>query len=173
LAKILIFVDDGFEDIELLYPYYRLQEAGYDVEVVGHKANEIYSGKHGITIESDHAPEDVDLENFAGIVVPGGRAPDRMRTRPGLVKLVKDAAEKDIVIASICHGPQLLIEAGILRGKNLTCYKSVSTDVKNAGGTVHDRPVVVDEKLVTSRFPPDLPIWMKETIKILEEEQTK
>lgn len=169
-AKVLIFVDNGFEDIELLYPYYRLQEAGYEVEVVGHKSGEVYAGKHGITIESDYSPDEVDLDLFKGIVIPGGRAPDRMRTRPKLVRLVKEANDMGLVIASICHGPQLLIEADVLEGKNLTCYKSVRTDVKNAGGTVHDEPVVVDGKLVTSRFPADLPQWLKETIKLLKQQ---
>ncbi|MFP3951812.1 MAG: DJ-1/PfpI/YhbO family deglycase/protease [Candidatus Bathyarchaeia archaeon] len=169
-AKVLVFVDNGFEDIELLYPYYRLQEAGYEVDVVGHKSGEVYEGKHGIQVESDYSPDEVDLTLFKGIVIPGGNAPDRMRTRPKLVKLVNEADEMGLVIASICHGPQLLIEADVLEGKNLTCYKSVRTDVKNAGGKVHDEPVVVDGRLVTSRFPADLPHWMKETVKLLEEQ---
>jgi protease I len=169
LEKVLIVVENEFEDVELLYPYYRLQEAGYEVNVVGPRSGETYSGKHGIPIRSDLAPEDVNLEDYRALIVPGGRAPDRMRIRPGLVKLVRDAAEKGLVIASICHGPQLLIEAGVVRGRRLTCYRSVATDVKNAGGEYRDEPVVVDGKLVTSRFPADMPFWLRETLRVLEE----
>jgi len=168
LKKVLLLVENGFEDVELLYPYYRFQEAGYKVEVVGPKAKETYEGKHGIPIKSTAAPEDIDLDEYAAIIVPGGRAPDRMRIRPGLVKLVRDAYDKGLVVAAICHGPQLLIEADVVRGKRLTCYRSVATDVKNAGGEYIDKAVVVDGNLVTSRFPPDLPIWCKETLKLLE-----
>lgn len=135
---------------------------------MGPKSGETYSGKHGIPIRSDAAPEDVNLEDYRAVIVPGGRAPDRMRIRPGLVKLVRDAADKGLVIASICHGPQLLIEAGVVRGRRLTCYRSVATDVKNAGGEYRDEPVVVDGKLVTSRFPADIPFWLRETLKVLE-----
>ena len=168
MKKVLIIVENEFEDVELLYPFYRFQEAGYHVDVVGPKAKETYSGKHGIPIASTKAPDDVDLEEYEAIIVPGGRAPDRMRIRSGLVQLVKEANEKGLVIASICHGPQLLIEADIVRGKRLTCYRSVATDVKNAGGKYLDEAVVVDGNLVTSRFPPDLPVWCRETLKLLK-----
>ena len=91
-----------------------------------------------------------------------------MRTKPGLVKLVKDADEKGLVIAAICHAAQLLVEADILRGRTLTCVRSVSTDVKNAGGNYVNQEVVVDGNLVTSRFPPDMPAWCRETLKVLK-----
>jgi protease I len=168
LKKVAIVVENGFEDIELLYPYYRFKEAGYGVDVVGPKAKEAYEGKHGIPIKSTAAPEDIDLEEYAAIIIPGGHAPDRMRIRLGLVKLVKDANEKGLVVAAICHGAQLLVEADIVRGKRLTCYRSVATDVRNAGGEYVDKMVVVDGNLVTSRFPPDLPAWCRETLKLLK-----
>lgn len=168
MEKVLIVVENGFEDVELLYPFYRFKEAGYKVDVVGPKAKETYEGKHGIPIESTAAPDDIDLEEYAAVIVPGGRAPDRMRIRPGLVKLVREAFDEGVVVASICHGPQLLIEADVVRGKKLTCYRSVATDVKNAGGEYVNRAVVVDGNLVTSRFPADLPHWCRETLKLLK-----
>jgi len=167
LDKVLIVVENGFEDVELFYPYYRFKEAGFEVDVVGPKAGETYEGKHGVPIKSTAAPEDIDLDEYKAVIVPGGWAPDRMRIRPGLVKLVKDAFDRGLVVAAICHGPQLLIEADVVRGRRLTCYRAVATDVKNAGGEYVDEAVVVDGNLVTSRFPPDLPIWCRETLKLL------
>ena len=168
MAKIAVLVENGFEDIELFYPYYRFQEAGYRVEVVGPEAGVVYSGKKGGSIKSNLTPEDVDLGEYAAVIVPGGWAPDRMRTKPGIVQLVRDADSKGLVIAAICHAAQLLVEADILRGRKLTCVRSVSTDVKNAGGEYLNQEVVVDGNLVTSRTPPDMPAWCRETLRVLE-----
>lgn len=147
---------------------YRFQEEGYGVDVVGSKAKETYLGKHGVPIKADLSPEEVNVDEYDAIVIPGGRAPDRMRINRGLVKIVKEAYEKGKVIAAICHGPQMLIEAEILRGKKATCWKSVATDLKNAGATFIDAPAVVDGKIVTSRSPADLPKFCQETIKLLK-----
>lgn len=168
MEKVLILADNGFEDSELIYPYYRFQEAGYKVDVVGPKAKEIYTGKHGLTIKSDLSPEAVDIKDYVAVIIPGGRAPDHMRTNKGLVELVKKAFQGGKVIAAICHGPQLLIEAGIVKGRRATCYVSVATDLKNAGGIYEDKSVVVDGNLVTSRFPADLPNFCRETLKVLK-----
>jgi protease I len=165
--KVAILVENGFEDVELLYPYYRFQEAGYQVEVVGPKAGEVYNGKKGGSIKSTLAAENINLGEYVAVIVPGGWAPDRMRTKPGLVQLVKDADKMKLVIAAICHAAQLLVEADIVRGRKLTCVRSVSTDVKNAGGEYLNQEVVVDGNLVTSRFPPDMPAWCRETLKVL------
>ena len=168
LAKVALLVENGFEDVELLYPYYRYQEAGFQVEVIGPQAGVVYEGKKGGSVQSTLAPEDIDLDEYVAVIVPGGWAPDRMRTKPGLVKLVKDADAKGLVVAAICHAAQLLVEADVVRGRKLTCVRSVSTDVKNAGGEYLNQEVVVDGNLVTSRFPPDIPAWCRETLKILE-----
>ena len=168
MAKILIFVEDGFEDMELMYPYYRFQEAGYTVKVVGPKADVTYIGKQGLAMTSDLAPEDINIDDYVGILIPGGYAPDRMRRNKGLVDLAREAFQKGKVVATICHGPQLLIEAGVVKGKKATCYVSVSTDLKNAGGIYLNKSVVVDGNLVTSRFPADLPDVCSEALKLLE-----
>ena len=167
MKKVLIFVENGFEDRELMIPYYRFQEAGYKVDIVGPKANITYNGEYGLTMKSDLSPEDVNIDDYAAIIIPGGRAPDRMRTNKGLVNLAKEASQKNKVIAAICHGPQLLIEADLVKGKRVTCYVSVSTDLKNAGGIYVDKSVVVDGNLVTSRFPADLPDFCRETLRLL------
>jgi len=168
MRKILIMVDEGVEDAEFLYPYYRFQEEGYKVVIVASKAKETYAGKHGVPIKSEISAKEVKVDEYGALIIPGGRAPDKMRTDRDLVNIVKEAYRKGIVIAAICHGPQMLIEADILRGKKATCWKSVATDLKNAGATFLDEPVVVDDKIVTSRMPADLPVFCKETIKLIE-----
>jgi len=168
MDKAIILVENGFEDVELLYPYYRLQEAGYEVEVVGPKANETYSGKKGGSIKSTKEPRDINVNDFKVLIIPGGWAPDRMRTKEEMVKLVKDADRSGLVIGAICHAAQLLIEADVVKGRRLTCVRNVSTDVKNAGGNYVNEPVVVDGNLVTSRFPPDMPAWLPAILEQLE-----
>jgi len=168
MPKILIMVDEGVEDAEFLYPYYRFQEEGYKVDVVGSKAKETYLGKHGVPIRSNLSPEEVNVDDYGALIIPGGRAPDRMRINKGLVRIVRDFYERGKVIAAICHGPQMLIEADVLRGKRATCWKSVATDLRNAGATFVNSPVVIDGNIVTSRFPADLPKFCRETIKLLK-----
>jgi protease I len=167
MEKVLLLAENGFEDRELMYPYYRFQEAGYQVVVVGPKAKETYNGEHGLSITSDLSPADVSIGDYGAVIVPGGRAPDRMRLNKGLVKLVKKAAESGKVIAAICHAAQLLIEADVVKGKKMTCYISVATDLRNAGAIYEDKSVVVDDKFVTSRFPADLPDFCREALKVI------
>jgi protease I len=160
MSKAIVLAENGFEDVELFYPYYRLLEAGLEVEVVGEKTGEIYHGKKGGSIKSTLGANEVTIDDYKVLIIPGGYGPDRMRTKPELVKLVKDANEKGLIIGAICHAAQLLIEADIVKNRTITCYKSVSTDVKNAGGKYVDESVVTDGNLVTSRFPADMPFWM-------------
>ncbi|MCS7120922.1 MAG: type 1 glutamine amidotransferase domain-containing protein [Nitrososphaerota archaeon] len=168
MKKVLILVDEGFEDSELLYPYYRLQEAGYQVDIVGPKANETYRGKHGCPITANISAENVKVEEYEAVIIPGGHAPDRMRTKRQMVDIVREADRKGKVIAAICHGPQMLIEADIVRGRRATCYAAVTTDLKNAGARFEDKPVVVDGNIVTSRVPKDLPDFCREILRLLE-----
>jgi len=171
MEKALVLVENGFEDRELFYPLYRLQEAGYDVKIVGPVAKTVYRGIYGIPVTSDVSPQEVNVEEFMVLVIPGGQAPDRMRISKEMVRIVKEAFRKGKIVAAICHGAQLLIEADVLQGRKATCYKSVSTDLKNAGGTYEDRPVVVDRNLVTSRFPADLPQFCKAILDLLQNER--
>jgi len=168
VRKVLILIENGFEDSEFLYPYYRFQEEDFKVDVVGPKANETYIGKYGVPMKSNLSPAEVNVDDYEAVIIPGGKAPDRMRINEGLVSIVQEAYEKGKVIAAICHGPQMLIEADILRGKKATCWKSVATDLKNAGATFIDAPVVVDRNIVTSRFLADLPKFCQETIRLLK-----
>ncbi len=168
MKKAIVLLENGFEDSELIYPYYRLQEAGFDVDLVSGKKGEVYESKHGYKQKSDEAAENVNVKDYEVLVIPGGRGPDRMRIKDDLVDLAQDAVDNDLIIASVCHGAQLLIETDLLDGKEMTCYYSVATDVENAGAEFKDEEVVVDGNLVTSRMPPDLPAFMRETLELVK-----
>ncbi len=173
MKKMLIFLERGVEDSEFIYPYYRFQEEGYQMLIVAPKEHETYLGKHGVPFTSDIAPRDVNVDEFDAVIIPGGQAPDRMRLNKGLVEIVKEANRKGKVIAAVCHGPQMLIEADIVRGKTATSWPSVRTDLKNAGANVVDEKAVTDGNIVTSRSPEDLPDFCKATIDLLKKcEQT-
>jgi len=167
MSKAIVLLENGFEDTELTYPYYRLQEAGLEVDLVAEEAEKVYESKNGQKIRSDKAAEDIDVSDYDLLVIPGGRGPDRMRIKDSIVNLAQDAVANDLIISSICHGAQLLIETDLLDGKKATCFYSVRTDLENAGAEFLDQEVVVDGNLVTSRHPGDLPAFMEETLKLL------
>ncbi len=155
--RVAVLVEEGFEDQELTGPVERIRAAGVDVTLVGPFAGRQYTGKRGATVTSDVAAGAVRAADFDAIVIPGGHAPDRMRMRHAMVDLVRAAIDAGTPVAAICHGPQVLISADVLRGRTLTCWSSIAVDVKNAGGLYVDRPVVEDRNLITSRKPDDVP----------------
>jgi protease I len=168
MSKVLILLEEGVEESEFIYPYYRFREAGFQVGVCAPRGKETYLGKHGVPFRSEVSPKDVAVSEYDAIIIPGGRAPDRMRIDAAMVGIVREAHMAGKVIAAICHGPQMLIEADVARGRKATCWKSVATDLRNAGATYLDREVVVDGNVVTSRSPADLPAFCRETLRLLE-----
>lgn len=168
MNKAMVLIDEGFQEAELLYCYYRLREEGYIVDVVGDRQGREYEGEHGYPLMSTKSVEDVGAGDYVAIIVPGGRAPDRMRTKEHMVALVRDAADEGKVIAAICHGPQLLIEANVLRARRATCHPAVRTDLINAGASYEDDGVVADGNVITAQDKDDLPDFMKETIETLK-----
>jgi protease I len=168
LLPIAVLIEDLYEDLEALYPLYRLREAGYDVKVIGPKAGTTYKSKHGYPLVSDLAIDGVKASQYGGVVVPGGYAPDKLRRNKKIVQFVRDLAKVGKAVVSICHGPWVLAEADIVRGKQITCVSAIKTDLINAGARYLDREVVVDGNLITSRTPPDLPALMKATLEFLE-----
>jgi protease I len=168
MRKVLILVEDLFNEFEFIYPFYRFQEAGFAVDVAGPTAKATYHGKSSLSIESTIGVGDAHITDYAAVVIPGGYAPDRMRRQKPFVNIVARAAQQGLVIAAICHGTSLLIDADILRGRKATGATAIATDIKNAGATYVDAEVVVDGKLVTSRKPEDLPAFCRETIKLLQ-----
>ncbi|HMM21960.1 MAG TPA: type 1 glutamine amidotransferase domain-containing protein [Selenomonadales bacterium] len=171
MAKVLLMVENGFEDAEAIYPYYRMQEAGFDVDIVGPSKGTAYHGKHGYPLVAGSEPAAIHIDDYAALIIPGGQAPDRLRANDEMVELVKAAHKAGLVLAAICHGPQMLIEGDLLRGRNATCYKSILTDLLNAGAIYHDLPVIVDGHLITSRRPADLPDFCRQIIALIKADE--
>ena len=166
--RIAILVEDEFEDRELTGPRDALAAAGATVTIVGPTAGAEYHGKRGTaTVKADLGAGAARAKDFDAVVIPGGHAPDRMRMRHAMVDLARDAMDAGKPVAAICHGPQVLISANVLRGRTLTCWPSISIDVKNAGGLYVDKPVVEDGNLITSRKPDDVPMFSDAIIRAL------
>jgi protease I len=155
--RILIFVGDDYEDLELWYPKLRLEEAGAKVVVAGQAARQTYRGKNGYPCASDAAVGEVRTEDFDGVVIPGGWMPDKLRRDATVLSLVRAFNEAKKLVASICHGPWINISAGIVRGVRMTSTPGIRDDLTNAGAAWVDEPVVVDRHHISSRRPPDLP----------------
>lgn len=161
MAKVLMLVDEGFEDLELYYPKLRLIEAGHQVHVAT-PDGQPRSGKHEYSAAADLAIPDVDAGAYDALVVPGGsRSPEQLRVNDAALDVVKTFDASGKVIASICHGPWLLASAGALTGKRATCYFMIRDDVRNAGAEYVDEEVVESGNLITSRTPIDLPAFMR------------
>lgn len=165
--KVIILVEEMFNVFEFWYPYYRLKEEGATVTVVGSGSAEIYTGKPGTQVKADTSADQVSAENFDGIIIPGGYAPDMMRRYPAMVNLVKDIFYGNKLVAAICHAGWMLVSAGILQKRKVTSFFAIKDDLINAGAQWVDQEVVVDGNLVTSRVPDDLPVFMKAVIDIL------
>jgi protease I len=166
--RVAILVEDEFEDRELTGPLEVLAAAGATVVLVGPVEGREYRGKHGQAIvTAGLAASAARMKDFDALVIPGGYAPDKMRMRHAMVDFARDAMEASKTVASICHGPQLLISANALRGRTLTCWPSIAIDVKNAGGLYVDKPVVEDGNLITSRKPDDVPVFCEAIIRAL------
>ena len=164
---IAILVDNIYQDQELWYPYFRLQEAGVNVVIVG-KEKQTYLSKYGFPADAQIAIADARKEDFDGVIVPGGYCPDKLRTYPEILKFVKNMDGAGKLVAAICHGPWVLISAGLAKGRNMTCYAGIKDDLKNAGALYEDKPVVVFDNMITSRKPQDLPVFCIEILKFLE-----
>ena len=164
--KALIVSADNFEDSELLYPYYRLQEEGIEADLASLKKGPI-KGKHGYEVEANKALGEIDPEAYDILILPGGKAPEAVRKDKNALEIAKRFFQQNKPVAAVCHGPQTLISAGLMKGRRATCYKSVAPEMKEAGALYEDKEVVIDGNLVTSRQPSDLPAFMRETLKLL------
>jgi protease I len=171
MAKIAILVEKVYEDLELQYPRLRLKEAGHTVEIVGPKVGEVFVGKHGYPQKCEVSAADVKANDYAAIVIPGGTSPDFMRRSQPIIRLVRDAASKQIPMAAICHGPWLLCSTDALRGRRCTSYMSIISDVTNAGGKWVDEECVVDGPIITARCPDDLPAFCQAIMQLIAGEK--
>lgn len=169
--RVLIISADLFEDSELQRPFHTLQSSGYDVDVASLKSGWI-TGKHGLKVAITLTVDRVKPENYALLILPGGKAPSVLRKNTDVIKIVRNFFEHSKPIAAICHGPQILISAGLVKSKKMTSYKSVASELKEAGAVFIDAPVVVDDQLITSRQPSDLDNFIREILKKLNQSES-
>lgn len=161
MARIAFIVGDMFEDSELKVPYDRVKEDGYEPVIIGVEAGKKLEGKKGAVVTTDESIDDVSPNDFAGLVIPGGYSPDKIRSNKKMVDFTRSIFEAAKPVAAICHAGWMLAEAGIAAGKTLTSYHSIKTDLLNAGANWIDQEVVEDQNLITSRTPDDLDAFTK------------
>ncbi|WP_149181739.1 DJ-1/PfpI family protein [Streptomyces sp. TRM49041] len=181
-ARILIVTGDAAEALEVLYPYQRLREEGYEVHVAAparkrlrlvvhdvEPGHDTYTEKPGYALTADLAFSEVEPSRYAAVVIPGGRAPEYLRNDPELRKIVKSFFDSDKPVAQTCHGPLLTAVLGALEGRRVTAHPALEPDMQAAGATFQDAEVVTDGLLVSSRGWPDNPAWMREFLRVLRE----
>jgi protease I len=166
--KIVVLVDEKAEDLELWYPIYRLQEEGYIVHMAGEEAGINYHGKYGVPYTSDVSWKAITCDQYDGLLIPGGWAPDKIRRFDAVKALVKAFDESGKPIGQICHAGWVSISSNIIKGRKVTSTPGIMDDMINAGGIWANEAVVVDRNLVSSRWPKDLPEYVKAYIKVLK-----
>ena len=159
--KIVCYVEHEFEDLELWYPVLRLREEGAHVEFVGPKANFTYIGKYGVPCESEKSIEAISPNDYDGVLIPGGWAPDKLRRYPEILSFIQEMDKQKKPIGHICHAGWVLISDNILKGVKTTSTPGIKDDIVNAGATWLDEEVVIDGHIIGSRRPPDLPAYAK------------
>ncbi|WP_453990998.1 type 1 glutamine amidotransferase domain-containing protein [Bacillus nitroreducens] len=165
MATVCFLLADNYEDSEMKNPYEALNEAGHKTVVVGIEKGVELKGKKGtVSYTSDLSISEVKADDFDAVIIPGGSAPEALRVNEDIVTFVKQANEQGKVIAGICHGPQVMISADILKGVSATSYIGIRDDLKNAGSNFLDQEVVVDGNIITSRTPKDEPAFIREIL---------
>jgi protease I len=169
MKKAVIFVGPAVEDTEFAYPYYRLQEDDFTVDVASNGGGDVVA-KHGLPIKVNADVKKVKAEDYDLLVVPGGlESPDRLRQIPEVLQFIRDMDAAGKVIASVCHGPWVLLSAGIVKGKKMTCYVGCKDDLINAGADYRNVTVISDGNIVTAPHFRDNAAWLKETLKVYYE----
>jgi protease I len=179
--KVLVLVGDAAEELDAMYPIYRLREAGYiadvaaltrrDVQLVIHDfdpGSDAYTEKNGRKLPVDITFAEVDPADYVGLVIPGGRAPEYIRTDADVRRITEHFFEKDLPVGTICHGPQVPAVYGLLRGRTTAAFPPLRGDMENAGATVVDEPDCVDGNMVSCRGWPDMPEWSRAFMNVLE-----
>lgn len=167
--KIACVLDSMYEDSEFKKPYDAFLSAGHQVTVIGLQAGKELRGKGGtVTIRSEKAIAEVTPDTFDALFIPGGWSPDHLRANPKFVEFTKAFFTANKPVFAICHGPQLLITARVVKGRTLTAWTTIQDDLEQVGANVVDKDVVVDGNLVTSRKPDDIPAFIRESSKLLE-----
>jgi protease I len=163
-VKALIVSGNLFEDTELLVPWYRLLEENIEVDIASVQVG-VITGKHGYTVTAGFSLEAIVPDYYDLLILPGGKAPAQLRKQEPLLEIVRHFFAENKTVAAICHGPQILVSAGVLTDRKATCYQGVAEEVKDAGAEYLDEEVVLDGNLITSRIPSDLPAFCRELMK--------
>jgi deglycase len=182
MAKILILAGDAAESLEVMYPYQRLLEEGYDVEIAAPSKKKLqfvvhdfedgfdtYTEKPGYTWDADVAFSDVDPSDYVALVIPGGRAPEYIRNDADVQRIIRHFFDEEKPVAQLCHAPLALAASGVLEGRRTAAYPELEPDVKAAGAEFVDGGGVVDGAMVSARAWPDHPSWMREFMRLLAE----
>lgn len=167
MKQVAILIENLFDEKELIYPYFRLKEEGYEVHLVGSEKDTVYTSKSTFSEKSTHSSKEVKAEDYDAVVIPGGFSPDYMRRNEATIKFVKEMDRLGKPIAAICHGPWLLASCCDLKGKKVTSFFAIKDDLIHAGAEYVDAEVVVDGNLITSRTPKDLPAFLKAIIEAI------
>ncbi len=165
--RVAVYVDASYQELEVWYPYFRLQEAGVETILVGFEAGKTYPSKFGYPAVAQKSYDQLRPSDYDGVVVPGGYAPDHMRRHARATQFVRELDAQGKLVASICHGPWVLCSAGVLKDRRATCFFAIKDDVINAGAKYEDSEVVVDGNLVTARKPEDLPAFCRSLLAVL------
>lgn len=161
MSKVAVIIDDMFEDVEYTQPAEAFKKEGHELVHIGLKeGKEVKGKKKGTKVLIDRSVRDVSPDDFDALLIPGGYSPDRLRADDEAVIFTRKFMDSGKPVFSICHGPQLLISANKVRGRKITCWKSIVQDIKNAGALYEDKEVVVDGNLISSRQPSDLPAFI-------------
>lgn len=180
--KVLILTGDAAESLEVLYPYQRLKEEGYEVHIAAPSKKKLrfvvhdfepgydtYTEKPGYSWDADLAFGDVDPADYAALVIPGGRAPEYIRNNPACIRIIRHFFEQEKPVAHLCHAALALTSAGLLNGRRTAAYPALEPDVKAAGAQFVDSEAVVDGMMVSARAWPDHPSWMREFVRLLKQ----
>jgi len=170
--NIVVLAEQLYEDLELWYPVLRLREEGATVQIAG-TGMSVYHGKHGYPVTVDMRIEDVQVEDFDALVIPGGYAPDYLRRNSLILSFVREMTEQKKIVATICHAAWVAISAGIVKDKRMTCFHSIKDDLINAGAKYIDTEVIRDGSLISSRKPSDLGAFCREIIQAFSEKTIK
>lgn len=166
--KVAVLVEDHYQVLEVWYPYLRLREEHIETVFVGPERKKEYVSKEGYPVRRELSIKKAKVNDFAGVVIPGGYAPDMLRRDQDIIAFVRKMHAQGKLVAAICHGGWVLVSAGILKGKSAACFAAIKDDVINAGAKYLDQEVVVDGNLITSRNPYDLPAFCREILKFLK-----
>ncbi|HEO98827.1 MAG: type 1 glutamine amidotransferase [Campylobacterales bacterium] len=158
--RALIMTADLFEDSELNVPFHALLKAGSDIDIASFKKGKI-TGKHGLRLEATLSLDEVDPKRYDILILPGGKAPEALRKTPRALEIARYFFEHGKPVAAICHGPQILISAGLMNGREATGYQSIKEELEAAGAVYRDEKVVIDQNLITSRNPSDLDAFVE------------